>query len=163
MMRIGLRELLELDQAQLLERDLLALGLADALHLEPEGHVAKRGAPGKELREILEHDAAIGALAADGLTADPDFSACRREKSRDDVEQRGLATARGTQQAEELRLLYAEADVVDAGHPPGRCVVDKRDVADFDVRHRCRLAGECLAQNIKRVVAAIERPKDAAL
>src|SRR5262245_6367110 len=90
MMRIGLRELLELDQAQLLERDLLALGLADAFHLEPEGNVAKRGAPGKELREILEHDAAVGALAADGLAADADLAAGRREKSRDDIEQRSL-------------------------------------------------------------------------
>src|SRR3977135_282248 len=102
MMRIGLREFLELDQAQLLERDLLALGLADAFHLEPEGDVAKRGAPGKELRKVLEHNAAVGALAADGLTADADFSAGRHEKSRDDVEQRGLATARGSQEAEEL-------------------------------------------------------------
>src|SRR6267142_1854612 len=124
MMRIGLRELLELDQAQLFERDLLTLGLADALHLEPEGNVAKRGAPGKQLRKVLEHNAAVGALAADGLTADPDFSAGRREESRDDVKERGLAAARWSQQAEELRLLHVEADAVDAGHAPGRCVVD---------------------------------------
>src|SRR5712671_4644130 len=163
MMRIGLRELLELDQAQLLERDLLALGLADAFHLEPEGDVAKRGAPGKELRKVLEHNAAVGALAADGLTADADLAAGRRQKSRDDVKERGLAAARGTQQAEELRLLHLEADAVDAGHAPRRCVVDERDVADFDVRHRCRLAGERLAQNIEGPVAAVERPKDATL
>src|SRR5215510_9367913 len=100
--RVGLGELLELDQAQLLERDALALGLAHALHLEAEGDVAERGAPGKELREILEHDAAIGALATHRLTADPDLAAGRLEKSRDDVEQRSLAAARGANQAEEL-------------------------------------------------------------
>src|SRR5262245_31459553 len=125
MMRIGLRKFLELDQPQLLERDLLALGLADALHFEPEGDVAKRGTPGKELRKILEHDAAVGALAADSLTADADLAAGRREKSRDDVEQRGLAAARRTQQAKELRLLHVEADAVDAGDASGRRVIDE--------------------------------------
>src|SRR5262245_19198113 len=136
MVRIRLRELLELDEAQLLEGDLLALGLADALHLEPEGDVAKRGAPGKELRKILEHDAAVGALAADGLTADPDFAAGRLKESCDDIEQRGLAAARGTNEAEELRLLHVEADAIDTGHTPGRRVVDEGDIADFNVRHR---------------------------
>ena len=91
MMRIGLRELLELDQAQLLERDLLALGLADAFHLEPEGDVAKRGAPGKELRKVLEHNAAVGALATDGLTADADFSAGGHPSAAQCLGDRGLA------------------------------------------------------------------------
>src|SRR6478672_8244855 len=139
MMRIGVRELLELDQAQLLERHLLALGLADALHLEPERDVAERGAPGKQLREILEHDAAVSALSADGLAADADLATGRREKSRDDVKERSLAAARWSQQAEELRLLHVKANAVDRADASGRRVVDERDVADFDVRHRCRL------------------------
>ena len=52
----------------------LALGLADALHLEPEGDVAERGAPRKELGEILEHDAAVHAVAGHRLAADADFA-----------------------------------------------------------------------------------------
>ena len=80
MVRIGLDELVELDELELAARDLLALGLGDPLHLQPEGHVAERGAPGKQLREVLEHDAAIHAVAGDRRAADADLARARPQK-----------------------------------------------------------------------------------
>jgi hypothetical protein len=72
--RIGIRELFQLHQPELLQGDALALRFSDALHLQAEGDVAERRAPGKELGEILEHDAAILPVALDGLTADQDVA-----------------------------------------------------------------------------------------
>ena len=77
MVRIGFDELLELHELELPARDLLALGLGDPFHLQPERHVAERGAPGKQLGEILEHDAAVHAVAGDRRAADADFAAAR--------------------------------------------------------------------------------------
>ena len=77
MVRIGLDELVELHQPQLLARDLFAFGLGDAFHLQPERDVAERGAPRKQLREILEYDAAVHAVAVDRLAADADFAPAR--------------------------------------------------------------------------------------
>src|SRR5262249_55210979 len=68
MMRIGAGEILELNEAKLFERDRLALRLRHTLHFQPEGDIAERGAPGKELREILKYDAAIGSIALDRST-----------------------------------------------------------------------------------------------
>ena len=93
MMRIGGGELLQLHQAQLLARDLLAFLLGYALHLQAEGDVAERGAPGKQLGEILEHDAAVHAVPGDRLAADADLAGGRRQEAGDDVEQRGFAAA----------------------------------------------------------------------
>src|SRR5215472_8749905 len=60
MMRIGAGEILKLDEAELFESDRLAFRLRPPFHFQPEGDIAERGAPGKELREILEYDAAVG-------------------------------------------------------------------------------------------------------
>ena len=109
MVRIGIGELLQLDQPELLQRDLLALGPGHALHLQPEGDVAQRRAPGEQLGEVLEHDAAVHAVAGDGLAADADLAAGGRKEAGDDVEQRGLAAAAGADQAQELGLLDVEA------------------------------------------------------
>ena len=92
-MRIGLAEFFQLDERELFARDVLALGLADAFHFEPEGHVAERGAPREKLREILEHDAAVEPVAVHRLAADADLAAGRTEEARDQIEQRGLAAA----------------------------------------------------------------------
>ena len=46
-----------------------------ALHFQAEGDVAQRGAPRKQLGEILKHDAAVHAVAFDRLAGDADFAA----------------------------------------------------------------------------------------
>ena len=64
--------------------------------------IVKRGQQ-KELltiRFINHRDFGIGT--GDGLLAEPDFSAAQRMKARHRPEKRGLAAARGTQDAEEL-------------------------------------------------------------
>ena len=107
--RVGVGEFLELDQRELLERDLLALRLRHALHLQAEGDVAERACARKELGEVLEHDAAVHAAPGHRLAADADLAAGGREEAGDDVEQRGLAAAAGADEAEELGLLDVEA------------------------------------------------------
>ena len=155
MVRVRLHEFLELHQPQLPERDLLAFSLADPLHLQAEGHVAERRAPRKELGEVLEHHAAVEAVAGDDLAADADLARGGAEKARDDVEQGRLAAARGAHDAKEFGSLDIDADAVDAGDLTRRRVVGERDVGDFDVghhhdpgrRHRC--SGACVC-NIRR-------------
>src|SRR5262249_60972406 len=87
-MRVAAREFLQLDQAELAYRDPLALVLGQALHLQPERHVAEGGAPGKQLGEILEDDAAVLAVAGDRLAAEADLAAGRRDEAGNDVGQR---------------------------------------------------------------------------
>src|SRR5262245_8046749 len=117
-MRIGLAELLELHQRELLARDLLALGLADAFHLEPEGDVAERGAPREELREILEHDAAVEPLSVHRLAGDANIAGRGFQEARDQVEQRGLAAAGRPDDAQELGLFEIEARARNARDTP---------------------------------------------
>src|SRR5262249_868452 len=107
-----------------------------ALHLQAERHVGERGAPREQLGEILEHDAAVHAVPAHRLAADADLAAARRNETGDDVEQRRLAAAAWTDDADELRLLDVEARALHALHPPGRRVVDERDVANLDMGHQ---------------------------
>src|SRR5215467_9400038 len=140
MVRVGLYELFELHQLELRERNLFALGLADPSHLEPEGHVAERGAPREQLGEVLKHHAAVGAVTADRFAADADLARGGGEKAGDDVEQRRLTAARGPDDAKELRGLDVEADAGDARDLPGGRVVDERDVADFDMGPELRAA-----------------------
>ena len=135
MVRIGAREFVELHQRQLLERDGVALLLGDAFHLEAEGHVAERGAPRKQLGEILEHDAAVHAVAGDRLAADADLAARRADESRDDVEKRRLAAAARPDDADEFGRRDIEAHRIDGRHAARGGVVDERDVADFDMGH----------------------------
>ena len=135
MVRIGVGEFFELDQLELLLRDFLALGLAHALHLQAEGDVAQRGAPGKQLGEILEHHAAVLAVALHRLAADRDHAAGRLQEAGDDVEQRGFAAAGRPDDAEEFGLLDVEACALDAGDLAGRGVIDQRHVADFNMGH----------------------------
>ena len=108
------------DLLQALDR--LALGLAHAFHFEAEGDVAERSVPGKQLREILEHDATIGALATHGFTADPDLAAGRLEKASDDVEERGLAATRRPQQGIGAAIGECAKDLLRRTEAPSRPV-----------------------------------------
>src|SRR5256885_4476255 len=140
MVRVRGHEFLQLDQLELFERDRLALGLAHPFHLEPEGHVAERGAPREQLGKVLEYDAAVEAVAADRLAGDADLAGGRGEKAGDHVEQRRLAAARRADEAKEFRSLDVEADAGDGRNLAGRGVVDERNVADFDMGHDLRAA-----------------------
>jgi hypothetical protein len=101
----------------------------------PERYVAERGAPGKQLGEILKHHAAVLAVAGDRLAAEADLAAGRRDEAGDDVEQRRLAAAARADDAHEFRGRDVEADRVDGVHAARRRIVEQRNVADFDMGH----------------------------
>src|SRR5476651_2652049 len=136
MVRIRLYEFLQVDQLELLARDLLALLLRHALHFQSERDISQRRAPGKQLRKVLKHDAAIHSMSGHGLAADADLSAGRHEKPRDDIEQRRLAAARRTHETQKFGLLDVEAYALHALHLAGGRVVDQRYVLYFDVGHQ---------------------------
>src|SRR6516162_2660388 len=129
-MWIGVGEFLELDEGELLERDTFPFGPRDALHFETEGDVAERGAPWKQLGEILEHHTTIHAAPGHGLAADTDLAGGRREEAGDDVEERRLAAAGRADDAQELRGRQAKACRFDGVNRAARRVVDERYVAD---------------------------------
>ena len=79
----------------------LAFGFRDAAHFQPEGHVAHHAGPGQQ-REILKHEGAVRAGAGDGLAVDLDLARGRLQQPRDDLQKRGLATARRPQQRGQL-------------------------------------------------------------
>ena len=91
-------------------RHALALVRADSLHLQPELDVLAHRLPGKQ-RVLLEHHAAIGAGARDGLAIHPHPPAARRTEARDGVQQRGFAAARGADDGNELARPDRERDV----------------------------------------------------
>src|SRR5690606_39054698 len=94
-----------------------------------------------EKRTLLEDHPAVGAGAGDTAAVDHHVAGSRREKTRHDVEKRGLATARGAEHADQLTRCEVERDVLQrldmpaAGHDETH-----RDVADRDTTHeRSRL------------------------
>src|SRR6185312_6929739 len=135
MMRIVPGELLQADELKLLERDTFAFRLGDALHFQAEADVAERRTPGEELREVLKHDAAIEALAGNGLAADLDLTLARREESRDDVEHRGFAAAAGADEAQEFRFFEIEINVLYRRDGAAGRFIDQRNVTHVDMRH----------------------------
>ena len=120
MVRIGFCEFLQLHQAELFEGDGLALGLGHAFHFKPEGHIAERGAPRKQLGEILKHHTAVHAMAFDRRAGDADFAGGRSEKAGNDMSS------------------------VDLPHPLGPTMQRNSDAAMSKFTHarlaRCRLA-----------------------
>src|SRR3974390_3533301 len=112
--RIRIGEFFELYQTQLLACDLGALLFRDALHFQAKRAVAQRGAPGKQLRELLEYNAAVHTVAIDLLAGDCDFAGRGREKAGDDVEQGRLAAAGWTDAAQEFGFLDRKMGFVHA-------------------------------------------------
>src|SRR5712692_6776652 len=111
LVRVGAGKALEVHELEEAPRGLRALRPRYALHLQPELDVALGRAPGEELGEVLEDDAAVEPPAGDRAAADADLALRRREEAGHDVEQRGLATPAPAHHAEELRLPEAEGHV----------------------------------------------------
>src|SRR5262249_15982895 len=129
------------DQAEELDRGLLSGHLVDLAHLKAELDVVSRGTPWEELREILEHDAAVLSAAVKRRTADADLARGRLQQAGEHVADRGLAAAAGAEQAQELRLADGKIDVLDRQHPAFLDLVLEGDVFDFDlIRHAVHLS-----------------------
>ena len=112
----------------------VALRLPHAGDLEREGDVVEHGAPG-ERRLLLEDHPDRGMRAVDALARDLDGSLIAVEQPADDVEQRRLAAAGGTDHRQKLAGRHVERDMIDGGeHPVGRLeplddVLDHQDRA----------------------------------
>src|SRR5216684_2067339 len=136
MMRIGAGKIFKLDEPKLFQRNRVAFRLGQAFHFKPERHIAARRTPWKELREVLEYDAAIHAVTLHWRTTDPDFTASRGQEACHDVQKRRLAAPARPDDAEKFRGLDTEADAVNGGDRAARRLVGKRDVARLDMDHR---------------------------
>ncbi len=118
------------DQAEHLLHTPLDLVRRNLLHSQAEADVL----PDRHVREegvVLEHGvdvASIGRVVGDALAVDEDLAAGHRNEPTDDVQRRGLAAARGSQQAEELAALDAQRNVIQGAHRP----VELGHVAHFN-------------------------------
>jgi hypothetical protein len=126
LMRIALLEAGEADRGDVAPGDLVALRLAHAAELEAEGDVADHGRPGHQ-REVLEDEGALGAGAGDRAAGDADLAGGRCQEARNDLQERGLAAAAGTEERGQSapgeteidrlqRLDTAGIDLADAPH-----------------------------------------------
>jgi hypothetical protein len=87
------------------------LAAPDAAQAQAEADVLQRRQPVVQAVVPLEHDAAIRARPFHHLPIEQDAPGRRRLEPGDHVQHRGLAAARGAEQAEELPLLKVEGEV----------------------------------------------------
>src|SRR5262245_40553450 len=142
-MRVSTGKLFEFHQAQLLACNPVALFFWDAFHFEAKCDIAKCRAPRKELREVLKNNAAIHAAAGHRFAADADLAGDRRKKAGDDVEQRGLAATRRTDDADEFGRADLETDIPYARHFAAWRVIHKADITNFNWDHCLPLLTLC--------------------
>ena len=110
----------EVDHREILVDDRRPLGASAAAHAQREAHVLLGGEPGQERRAgVLEEHDAVLAGAAHRRAFELHLAAAARLEAGEDVEQRRLAAARGTEQADELALGHLEVDAVE-GELSGR-------------------------------------------
>ena len=114
LVRVALLEAPKADQLDVPVHDPLPLPPGPASDLEPVPDVAPDGAPGED-RELLEDDAPVGAGPAHGEPVDQHGPGDRAEQAREQVDQRRLAAAAGTDDGEHLAGRHVEADVVEGG------------------------------------------------
>ncbi len=112
LMDVALPEFRKMHQAQIVLHLLLALVFADVLHLHAELDVPANCQPRKQA-EFLEDQDAIGSRPTHRRAIHQHLSRGLRTQARDQVQQRGLATSRRTDNAEKLSRLHFQADVVE--------------------------------------------------
>src|SRR5450631_1180343 len=103
-MDVAVPELQKMDEAQVVLHLLLALGFADVLHLQAELDVPAHRQPGKQ-PEFLEDQDAIGSRPIHRRAIHQNLPRGLRLQTGDQVQQRGLATSRRTDDAEKLSRL----------------------------------------------------------
>src|SRR5262249_1493416 len=86
---------------------------------------------------MLKDDAAIGTRRADRLALDEDLAGFRGEKAADEIEQRRLAAAGGSEQRDEFTPAHVERYVLEREHrPPARWAIAMAHACDGDLRLR---------------------------
>src|SRR5579859_2168752 len=102
-----------MNEAKIMLRLLVALGLCDAFHLHAKLDVLPDCQPGEQAMVLENHDA-IRARALDWLAIHEDLPGSWRMKSGNQVKQRGFATAGRAHDADEFsartsRLMWSRA------------------------------------------------------
>ena len=102
-------EIRETDGAEIVERDVATLPLADALALEAELHVFEHRQP-REERVVLKHHSPVDVRSENRLVADERPALGWLDESRQDVEECALAATGRTDQRNELSRRDVEVD-----------------------------------------------------
>src|SRR6185503_19970988 len=108
--------------------------------------------PGKQ-REVLKHDAAIGAGLGHRPAVDPDGTALDRQEAADQIEQGGFAAARRAEQRQELALADLDRHVVERQHRrAARRLVEMPYPLDDDLgaAAHARSDSACQASSLRR-------------
>src|SRR5262249_1314070 len=133
--------------------DLCPLLLHDPFHLQPELDVSLGRTPGKELGEILKHDASVKPLACHRLTADQNFSLGGFQKSGNDVEHRGLAASALAHDTQKFCCFDTEADILKCRHRiVGRFILEA-DVPQLDLMHDLDSFKSCGEEELRYLTA----------
>src|SRR6516162_3574794 len=91
----------------------------------------------RKQREMLKDDAAIGTRRADQLALDENLAGFRGEKAADEIEQRRLAAAGGSEQRDEFTPVHVERYVLEREHrPPAGWAIAMAHACDGDLRLR---------------------------
>ena len=130
---IGIGELLQTHHFDVLHGDFFALFLGLLLELQTEFHVFLYGKPGEQ-GEVLEHDAPVNAGALHGLSVHQHFAGGRLQKARQNVQQRRLAAAGGTDHADKLVVPDFQIGAVQGNHRAVAAIIDLLDVLNDDLR-----------------------------
>src|SRR5262249_59063032 len=107
LMRIVVREPVEMIGAQRLERDLAPLCRWPFANLQPEFDVFANRAPGEQ-QVLLQHEGNMAVWPADELTVDEHLADGRLVEPRRQVEQRALATPARSNQGNHFAILDGE-------------------------------------------------------
>ena len=111
-MDIAVPELGKMNKTQIVLHLLLALGLREVLHLQAELDVAADRQPGKQA-EFLEDQDTIGPRPAHRRAIHQNLPRGLGIQPGDQVQERGLATSRRTDDAKKLSRLHFQADIVE--------------------------------------------------
>src|SRR5208282_2025930 len=126
-MNIAIPEIQEMDKPQVVLHPLLALGFRDVLHLHAELDIPANRQPRKKA-EFLKDQDAIGARPTDRLAIHQNLARGLGTESRDQMQQGGLATARGTDYAKEFSRPHFKINFVERQQSFSRC----RSIAEGD-------------------------------
>src|SRR6516164_2762591 len=111
-MNVALTEFCEMDETKVVVNFFLALSFRNAFHLHAELDVFSDREPWKEAVVLEDHDA-IGSGTLHRSAIDQNLTRGLRMKSGDQVQERGLATTRRSNDAEKLTRSNLEIDVIE--------------------------------------------------
>ena len=128
LVNVAVFELAKVYQPQIVLRLLAALGFRNPFIFMPNSTFCADREPGKQSM-ILEDQDAIGSGPSNGIAVHQDLTRGLRIESGNQVQQRGLAAAGWTNDAEKFSRANFKIDVVESERPfPGLCAVAKADL-----------------------------------